>query len=206
MAFRTFQVHLANLTTEALTLDAKTLDHGIFTAGLAPPAVISPGEDGAWRGESSGFATGTAGSVRYQIYDTPARVTVAWSVPAVGHNTTELSIDDPTGQIVFFPTSFGYPLGGSPGLHAFPTPGKDTDTGPVAPLLPPLWNPYPDSGVHVGVRDHGSPLGIRLSYWVRFLGHDPSQGMRPILARNDIHNFSIKQLLGPPNDWHAPII
>jgi hypothetical protein len=203
MPFRTFRVEFANMTSHTLTLDHTHLDHGIFTPALSPPNAIGSGAVGVWRGESDGFLTGTTGLVRYKVPDSGTTVTIGWAVPAVGNNDTDLEINDPAGNIVFFPRAFGATFDRPPGVYAFPTAGKSSTTGVVIPFFPGGQNPFPDSTLPVGIRDRREP--VRLSTWMKFLGRDPNAGVAVIGTEVEEPNFSVRTLLGPPADWNLPL-
>ncbi|MDZ4077328.1 hypothetical protein [Hydrocarboniphaga sp.] len=98
-AFRSVVTTLDNRSPYALRLSNKSLDHGIWTKDREPPVYIPAYSIAVWSAESEGFATGTEGSVEYEISgddrfpsyagvasDTPIDFKIHWSNPAGGSN------------------------------------------------------------------------------------------------------------------------
>lgn len=204
MAFRTFHARLANLSDRLLLLEKTILDHGDFTPKWDPPLRLEPGGEVMWRAESGGILTGTMGRVYYRVDGVNAHVSIGWNVPAYGNNDYWLDIDDPSGNLLWFPREFGFPVYGGPGLHAFPPAGHTVspDPGPVA--FPPGWNMVADANIAAGIRYRPDPISIRR--WLQFLGVQPNDGVRTVGSIHGRPNLSVRNFIGPPQDWSQPIM
>jgi hypothetical protein len=67
MATRSTRVTVRNQTNVTLHHIDDSLEHGIWTDPLSPPAEIGPGRTMWWQSESDGVATGTEGHARYAV-------------------------------------------------------------------------------------------------------------------------------------------
>ncbi|MFE7528236.1 aegerolysin family protein [Kitasatospora sp. NPDC057542] len=100
-AARSTQVSVVNWTGCELRLQNAWLDHGIWSDGLAPVAVMSDGTTGRWQSESNGFMTGTEGHVIYDAENcgnpglNGKRVQLHWNNPYVGSNSYDSAGSDP---------------------------------------------------------------------------------------------------------------
>ncbi|MEU3193319.1 hypothetical protein ABZ686_22400, partial [Streptomyces sp. NPDC006992] len=103
MATRSTHVTLENRAGRFnLRRTSQGLDHGEWTT--KPPLLI--GDRGEWESESNGFATGTEGSVTYQLEDVDGlrmgEVSLHWDNPFIGANSYRESVTpaatDPSGQ------------------------------------------------------------------------------------------------------------
>ncbi|MBO8190622.1 hypothetical protein ITI46_02720 [Streptomyces oryzae] len=103
MAARSTHVTLENRAGSFnLRRTSQGLDHGEWTT--KPPLLI--GDRGEWESESNGFATGTEGSVTYQLEDVDGvrmgEVSLHWDNPFIGSNSYGESVTpaaaDPAGQ------------------------------------------------------------------------------------------------------------
>jgi hypothetical protein len=93
MAARSTQVKLTNQAGRFnLIKTSQSLEHGEFTT--EPPAII--GNEGDWRSESDGFATGTEGHVHYRIETDEGEpigtLNLHWDNPFIGSNSYDQSV------------------------------------------------------------------------------------------------------------------
>lgn len=108
MASRSVQILFNNNTNSALTLQSATLQHGVWTQNDTPPATIAAGAQNVPFGsESDGTATGTQGTVVYQM-GTVGTVTLNWDDPFSGSNSYSSSV----------PPGFACPFIGGDGNNA----------------------------------------------------------------------------------------
>ncbi|MGV9713164.1 OmpL47-type beta-barrel domain-containing protein [Gordonia sp. NPDC003424] len=92
MAARSVTITLTNDIDAALVLTHWDLDHGVW--GTNPPARIEPGTSATWEAESDGVATGTEGSVDFELdlgAGTTGRVHLFFDNPFVGSNSYDQS-------------------------------------------------------------------------------------------------------------------
>ncbi|MBO1413041.1 aegerolysin family protein [Streptomyces sp. FH025] len=100
-AARSTQVSVVNWTGCELRLVNSWLDHGVWSDGLAPVAVMSDGSTGRWQSESNGFLTGTEGHVIYDAENCQngalngKRVQLHWANPYAGSNSYDTAGSDP---------------------------------------------------------------------------------------------------------------
>ncbi|MGW7445162.1 aegerolysin family protein [Kitasatospora sp. NPDC054795] len=100
-AARSTQVAVVNWTGCELRLQNAWLDHGIWSSGLAPDAVVRDGNTGRWQSESNGFLTGTEGHVIYDAENcgnpglNGKRVQLHWNNPYAGSNGYDSAGSDP---------------------------------------------------------------------------------------------------------------
>ncbi|WP_328954278.1 aegerolysin family protein [Kitasatospora purpeofusca] len=100
-AARSTQVSLVNWSSCELRLQNSWLDHGVWSDGLAPAAVISDGSSARWQSESNGFLTGTEGHVIYDAFNCQVsvlngkRVQLHWNNPYAGSNSYDSFGSDP---------------------------------------------------------------------------------------------------------------
>ena len=102
---RSTKIHLYNNTPYTLVLQSYPLDHGIWTDGLIPQYLVNPGAYTQWQSESDGFATGTEGSVVYEIYvkdPPPPRLHIHWQNPFFGGNSLTYNIGDTVANVLTF--------------------------------------------------------------------------------------------------------
>src|SRR5690348_17468067 len=97
MAARSTRVTVRNQTGVTLHHIDDSLEHGIWTDPLSPPAEIGPGATMWWQSESDGVATGTEGHARYAVVGSNDIVTFHWDNPFVGANFYEQSVTGPFG-------------------------------------------------------------------------------------------------------------
>src|ERR1700733_13747574 len=108
MASRSTQVIFQNRTNTnfALVKTSDNLDHGIWTT--RPADFV--GDSAEWEAESSGFATGTAGSVDYEVKLADLSIALSmhlsWDNPFDGSNSYEATVAPP-GQ----PDGTGFSIG-----------------------------------------------------------------------------------------------
>jgi hypothetical protein len=108
MASRSTQVIFQNRTNTnfALVKTSDNLDHGIWTT--RPADFV--GDSAEWESESSGFATGTAGSVDYEVKLADLSIALSmhlsWDNPFDGSNSYEATVAPP-GQ----PDGTGFSIG-----------------------------------------------------------------------------------------------
>lgn len=105
MAQREQIIILNNTTDLLLTLTSKHLDHGEFWSDAkpdlfsnptwtdSPPNTIEPHTTVAWGSQSNGFATGTAGSVKYKLSPGGDEMVINWSVPFIGVSTIHAEVN-----------------------------------------------------------------------------------------------------------------
>ncbi|KAF9765892.1 hypothetical protein IL306_001753 [Fusarium sp. DS 682] len=84
MPSRSTNIQVNNNTGQDLVLQDKSLDHGIWTAGLEPPQLIRNGGQGTFQAESAGMMTGDQGQVNYS--SSAGRFTLNFDNPYVGSN------------------------------------------------------------------------------------------------------------------------
>jgi hypothetical protein len=92
MAARSTVVTFDNQTEHSLTKIHEHLDHGHWDTH--PPPVINPRTQVVWKTESSGFMTGTEGSVRYQLDTNLGIVDIHWDNPYAGSNSYDQHAPD----------------------------------------------------------------------------------------------------------------
>lgn len=89
MAARSVKCTLTNQSKRTLHLVDCGLSWGIWVT--APPAQIADNQDGTWKSESDGPATGTEGWVEYRLDDVAGKFKFTWNNPFVGSNTYSTS-------------------------------------------------------------------------------------------------------------------
>jgi hypothetical protein len=101
IAERSAVLEVNNTTTRKLILDDASHDHGGFSLALNP--TIDANKPDVLGTRSSGFLTGTAGHVRYNVEGTGIFYTITWSVPFIGSNGTNSLLEGPGAeQLVIF--------------------------------------------------------------------------------------------------------
>lgn len=89
MAVASFHIRLENATDLTLSRTSLVLNHGEWSGNMLPPETILRKTAGEWQSESSGFATGTEGSVTYAARRPDGfyigDVYVHWNIPFTGH-------------------------------------------------------------------------------------------------------------------------
>ncbi len=137
MPARSTAVILRNQTLFPLTLADSGLDHGEWSDGFSPPAIIAAGATYGWQSESAGIATGTEGHVNYNIVGLGKTLYIYWDNPFVGLNQYQQSVgsgfglsfsggkgnntqavytlqpDTPVLLAAFLPSRNGFPFGNS---------------------------------------------------------------------------------------------
>ncbi|MQA87487.1 MAG: hypothetical protein GEV03_23390 [Streptosporangiales bacterium] len=88
-ASRSVAALLENKTQATLRQVSNTLAHGVWAA--KPPAEVAPGTTARWSSESSGFMTGTEGSVDFAIEGAATPCRFSWNNPFIGSNSVSAS-------------------------------------------------------------------------------------------------------------------
>jgi hypothetical protein len=85
VAARSTHVIIKNDTDRNLTFVSGSVQHGIVTQN--PPSIIAPSGIGELFAESNGVATGTEGTVTYQVTGVSGTASFHWDNPYVGSNS-----------------------------------------------------------------------------------------------------------------------
>ncbi|WP_395844821.1 aegerolysin family protein [Cystobacter fuscus] len=95
MASRSVTVTFTNNTSQALVLANAALQGGTWSQNMYPPSQINPGQKVTWESESNGFATGTQGTVTYNVQNGAGQAMMSWNDPFSGSNAYTQSATGP---------------------------------------------------------------------------------------------------------------
>jgi hypothetical protein len=172
MPARTVRCFLDNQTDSPLFFDSDHHDHGEFTGGWSPPAVIAPGTTGEWRTESDGILTGTEGRVKYGTGVTTSAgshmefLDCYWDNPYIGTNEASMSaVEDFTNApSKLLKVGWYIQSNGAPPPNAAKMAGGDVEAWVDGVLFPPYvlanWNTasYNDANAYYAVKVGAPPI------------------------------------------------